>query len=327
MSSLSTQNIFDHVDLFVPNSLTTAQKIAFLNAIQDECFRRVKFPYATSSLVTYDGKETYTIPTGCQPDRIERVFLQEDRHILTAAEVTSYIGSTVTAELDTYDLDGDDDIDAADATLVTTRGGALVLDEGTEMDYEYAAKVNSNTHGYKYSATDTTIKVRPIPEVNGGTLASIAVTGGGSGYTSAPTVVITGDGTSGAATATVSGGVVTAITVTNAGTSYTYPPRITFTGGGGTGATATASVNLSNIVFEYSPNPTAFSASDLTITPSTPPDYDFMYVWKLCEYAAKSKRDVELANNYAADANEVLAKMIRDFNSSPTASIEQEPNW
>jgi len=74
------------------------------------------------------------------------------------------------------------------------------------------------------------------------TVASITVTAGGSGYTSAPTVVFTGGGGSGAvATAVLTGAIVTSITVTNIGTGYTSAPTISFTGGGvGTGATATA---------------------------------------------------------------------------------------
>ena len=68
----------------------------------------------------------------------------------------------------------------------------------------------------------------------------IEVTAGGTGYTSAPTVVITGDGTTDAtATATVSGGAVTAVTITGKGTNYTVAD-ITFTGGGGSDAAARA---------------------------------------------------------------------------------------
>ncbi len=71
-------------------------------------------------------------------------------------------------------------------------------------------------------------------------IASITVTDGGSGYTSAPTVVLSGNGT---ATATVSGGKVTAITVTNPGDNYLSPPTIEFiNGGGGTGVAATANM-------------------------------------------------------------------------------------
>jgi hypothetical protein len=70
-------------------------------------------------------------------------------------------------------------------------------------------------------------------------VASITVTDGGSGYTTAPTVSIGGNAT---AIANIVDGVVTDITVTFAGFNYLSPPDITFTGGGGSGATATANM-------------------------------------------------------------------------------------
>ena len=70
-------------------------------------------------------------------------------------------------------------------------------------------------------------------------VASVTITSGGSGYTTAPTVTIGGNAT---ATATVSGGKVTAVTVTFSGNDYLSPPAITFSGGSGTGAAATATM-------------------------------------------------------------------------------------
>jgi FtsP/CotA-like multicopper oxidase with cupredoxin domain len=64
-----------------------------------------------------------------------------------------------------------------------------------------------------------------------GAVVAIGVTKGGSGYTSAPGIILAGGGGFGAwATATVSGGVVTAITVTNAGSGYTSAPTVTIGG-------------------------------------------------------------------------------------------------
>jgi formylglycine-generating enzyme required for sulfatase activity len=78
--------------------------------------------------------------------------------------------------------------------------------------------------------------------VSGG-LSYIGVKTGGSGYTSAPTVTISGGGGAGAsATASVTGGAVTAITITNAGTGYSSVPNVVFSGGGGGGATADAHI-------------------------------------------------------------------------------------
>ena len=76
--------------------------------------------------------------------------------------------------------------------------------------------------------------------VTGGVTA-ITLSSGGTGYTAAPAVSITGGGGTGAtATATVSGGAVTGVTITNHGSGYTSAPTVAFTGGGGTGAAATA---------------------------------------------------------------------------------------
>ena len=65
----------------------------------------------------------------------------------------------------------------------------------------------------------------------------------GVGYTSAPTVTITGDGTGATATATVSGGVVTGITMTNVGSGYSRATVTLSSGGAGTQATARAIIS------------------------------------------------------------------------------------
>ncbi len=74
---------------------------------------------------------------------------------------------------------------------------------------------------------------------------SVAVTAGGSGYTSAPTVAFTSVRGSGAAgTAVLTNGVVTSVIITDPGSGYVSAPYVSFTGGGGTGAEATANVAL-----------------------------------------------------------------------------------
>jgi hypothetical protein len=79
---------------------------------------------------------------------------------------------------------------------------------------------------------------------------TVAVSNGGAGYTSAPTVAFSGGGGTGAAAlATVSGGAVTAIAVTNHGSGYTSAPSVTLTGGGATtAATATANIKHTDAV-------------------------------------------------------------------------------
>lgn len=81
-----------------------------------------------------------------------------------------------------------------------------------------------------------------------GSVGVIGIVNGGTGYTSAPTVTISGpDQTAGVqanATATISGGKVTAVNLSNAGSGYTNAANLTisFSGGAGSGATAVASI-------------------------------------------------------------------------------------
>src|SRR5437879_7462298 len=84
-----------------------------------------------------------------------------------------------------------------------------------------------------------------LPQLNAtpSGVTSVAITSGGSGYTSAPTVIFSAPqigGTKATGTAIISGGVVAAVTITNGGSGYTTTPTVTFAGGGGSGATATA---------------------------------------------------------------------------------------
>ena len=67
-----------------------------------------------------------------------------------------------------------------------------------------------------------------------GAIYNMKITTAGTGYTSAPTLAIVGDGASATATATVSGGAITGITMTNVGTGYRHAV-VTISGGGGSG--------------------------------------------------------------------------------------------
>ena len=78
-----------------------------------------------------------------------------------------------------------------------------------------------------------------------GKIAHISIDNEGTGYSSAPTISISGGGGSNAtATATVSGGKITAVTITNGGTGYTSFPTVTVSGGGGSNAVLTAYTEL-----------------------------------------------------------------------------------
>jgi|14BtaG_2_1085337.scaffolds.fasta_scaffold19323_1 hypothetical protein len=85
---------------------------------------------------------------------------------------------------------------------------------------------------YYYYETDASTRIERI-----------SVTAGGSGYSSAPTITIQGNGSGASAVATVLNGVIISIRVTNKGSGYTSSPIISITGGGGSGGTAKAIIN------------------------------------------------------------------------------------
>jgi hypothetical protein len=77
-----------------------------------------------------------------------------------------------------------------------------------------------------------------VPQALSG-IAGVNVIESGSGYTSIPTVTITGDGSGATATARIAAGRLTNIEITNAGQDYSYA-SVTVSGGGGSGASVSA---------------------------------------------------------------------------------------
>lgn len=140
----------------------------------------------------------------------------------------------------------------------------------TENGRQYGLNIYDDTSTQTVStATRIKIKSDTLDEGNGsgtcpgiGTqvfsvsnpVLSVAVTNGGSSYTSAPTVSFSGGGGSGAkATAVLNGNVVESITMVHCGTGYTSAPTVSFTGGGGSSAAATATVGTGeNLTFRMS---------------------------------------------------------------------------
>jgi hypothetical protein len=81
-------------------------------------------------------------------------------------------------------------------------------------------------------------------ELAGGFLVLPVVTTAGSGYTTSPTVTLSGGGgTGGAVNANVSGGAVVSLYIQTQGSGYTSAPTLAFSGGGGSGAAGTVSVS------------------------------------------------------------------------------------
>lgn len=114
------------------------------------------------------------------------------------------------------------------------------------------ASVTDGTFSWNEVAGNPGTTATATSSVAAGFVIGATVTNGGSGYTTAPTVTITGNGSNAAATATVSAGAVTAITINNAGSGYT------------TGATITIAPPPSPFLVTY-------AGGTITTTYATPP--------------------------------------------------------
>ena len=87
---------------------------------------------------------------------------------------------------------------------------------------------------------------------NGKGVQKLTIVDGGAGYSSAPTITITGTNTSQAtATCTISGGAVNSVTLTSSGNGYTTDPIVELSGGGNPTdpATITASITQTNYIY------------------------------------------------------------------------------
>jgi hypothetical protein len=132
-----------------------------------------------------------------------------------------------------------------DRLVFTAESAIPSLEEGTAAGQTigWGRMVEWETVGnFTGSVDNCTFVSNEITRENGSSmLASIKVTNGGSGYTSAPTVTISGSGGA-TATATIANGAVTSININNFPTRYFYTslPIITISDGGGSNATAVA---------------------------------------------------------------------------------------
>lgn len=142
---------------------------------------------------------------------------------------------------------------ASSTTLISSVGAGGTGSMGAYVNGAFGAFAGGaviDTNGFNSTLNNALL----APTGNG--VASIPLTGGGSGYIGAPYVEISGGGGSGAtASATVdldptsaTYGQITGIIITNPGRDYSSTPTITLLGGGGSGATtdtATIAANTS----------------------------------------------------------------------------------
>ncbi len=114
-------------------------------------------------------------------------------------------------------------------TLATTDGTSLTYTKALSNTPVVAGTtgVTDGTYSWNEATGNPGSQATATATIISGFVIGGAVTSGGSGYTSAPAVTITGNGTGAAATATVSNGAVTDITITSAGSGYTTGATIT----------------------------------------------------------------------------------------------------
>src|SRR4051794_1435232 len=100
--------------------------------------------------------------------------------------------------------------------------GQIVADV-LEMDANSAALATLGIGNYTSAGTGASATCT----VSSGAVATAHVVAGGTGYTTAPTVLFSGGGGTGAAgTATISGGAVTGVVITAGGSGYTSSPTV-----------------------------------------------------------------------------------------------------
>jgi hypothetical protein len=79
-----------------------------------------------------------------------------------------------------------------------------------------------------------------------GTISELVLDQAGSGYLTAPLIIIVGDGVGAEATATVSGGAITEVTLTDGGSGYSFA-FVVIIGGGGTGGSVSAIIETTDL--------------------------------------------------------------------------------
>jgi len=129
-------------------------------------------------------------------------------------------------------------------TIGTTAGTTLVYSKALANSsvVNNSITVTDGTNSWSQSVGNPGAGATATANTIVGFVIGATITNGGSGYTSAPTVTISGNGTGAAATATLTDGVVTGINITSAGSGYT------------TGATITIAPPVIPFRVEYSSN-------------------------------------------------------------------------
>jgi hypothetical protein len=114
-------------------------------------------------------------------------------------------------------------------TIGTTAGSTLTYTKTLTNTpvVNNSITVTDGTNSWSQSVGNPGVGATATANTISGFVIGATITNGGSGYTSAPAVTITGAGTGATATATLTNGVVTGITITSAGSGYSGAVTIT----------------------------------------------------------------------------------------------------
>ena len=286
----------------VPTAVSTADMQDIVNEMQNTLYRLFVHPEDVEPISLVQGIPMYPLPSYIMPERIRSVTV-----------MTPSTGSPPAPPDDSFS-DWEEDEDSWDDSV-----GYL----GEYQPCTQADGLIDCSYSTLQTEAGNLIFIYPAPPVASGTINGVSVTSGGSNYTTAPAVAITGGGGSGAtATAVVVNGAVTAVYVTNPGSGYTGTPTVSFTGGGGTGAAATANVfNLyMMIIFEDGPN-----LLDNTVAAATVPrffqDYHMLFVYGLAAELAGLRGDGVRQNFWSQKYDAMLAEALNNLGEATQAKV------
>ena len=215
-------------------------------AVQTEILDPEFLYLIVESSVQYDAKKTNSSETAIKQSIRNAVLSYRDRELNKFD--TRFILSKMQDGIDETDLNailGSETVVRVQKRFKPTVGSSqaytinfnVPLHRGTITNKLVSSEFGVNdSNGVARAVT-----FEEIPQSFSG-ITSISISNPGTGYTTAPTVTITGDGTGATAIATIVNGSIQSIEVTNRGIDYSRA-IITITGGGGYGATATAVID------------------------------------------------------------------------------------
>ena len=193
------------------------------------------------SLVQYDQKKT-SLDEGTIRNNIRQAILD-----FRDTNLNKFAGTFVLSKLqDAIDSTNGEAIIGSETVVRVQRRFKPKLNESASYTIQYDVPIQRGTLVDKLTSTQFTVfdiaGVARAAQFEEATqsftgISSIQVTNPGVGFTTAPTITITGDGSNATAEAVIVNGKIQSINITNRGTDYTRA-TISITGGNGFGAEA-----------------------------------------------------------------------------------------